>query len=320
MPNQQSKKIQKKQRKMPWSLVVNVVVIVALVYIVYSQWGQFARSFSRLSGLSIALAAVAFLIIFATYMLAALQYKFLAIKHIKYRPTWVVQMAGAMANRILPAGLGGLGLSADYLHRNKHSLSEAGVVAGTNNLLGIVVHVCFLSVIMLVGGAMHNFALPKLPVGLLVAMAVFMMVLVLGLIVFPRARSWLHIVVKDIKRSIAYYEQHPWRLVAAACIALCVSACFILALQVSAWSLGVYGLTFGQFAVIMTLGVLVGTATPTPGGVVGAEAGLAAGLIAYGVPHVDAIAVAILYRVVSYWVPLVMGSIMFVYAQKKRYI
>lgn len=315
-----TKKQNESSRNIPWRWILNGVVVVALGYIIYSQWSQFGGSLSHIKGADPLLVLLAFGAIFSTYALAAFQYKFLAIQPIRFLPTWVVQLAGAMANRILPGGLGGLGLSADYLHRNKHTLGEAGVVAGTNNLLGMVMHVSFISILIIFGSEVRDFTVPPIPTNLLIAITIAIGLAAISLVVFPAARRWMHIIAKDIKRSAAYYKDHMWRLGCAAIIAVCVSACFIVALQLSGLALGITHLTFSQYAIIMTLGVLVGTATPTPGGVVGAEAGLAAGLIAYGVPQVEAIAVAILYRVVSYWIPLVFGAVFFVYAQKKQYI
>lgn len=307
-------------KKLPWRLIINVVVVLALLYIIYSQWDQFGSSISSIKYADIGLVVLGFLAIFVTYALAALQYKFLAVHPIHFQRMWIVQLAGAMANRILPGGLGGLGLSADHLHRNNHTPGESAVVAGTNNLLGILMHVSFMGLIILFGSDVRNFTAPRLPAGLVAAIAVSLVTVAVIMVVSRRARQWLHVIAKDIKRSFEYYKHHLWRLGCAAVIAVCVSACFIVALQLCGLALGVQDLTFSQYAIIMTLGVLVGTATPTPGGVVGAEAGLAAGLIAYGVPQTESIAIAILYRVVSYWVPLAFGAAFFVYAQKKRYI
>lgn len=313
-------KAAKNENKIPWRLIINSVVVLALIYIIYTQWNQFSGSISNIVGANVAMVCLAFCAIFATYALAAFQYKFLAVKPIRYIPIWIVQLAGAMANRILPGGLGGLGLSADFLHRNNHTLGEAGVVAGTNNLLGMVMHIIFISLIILFGSEVRDFTMPHLPVGLLIAISVSLVLAVLALILFPAARRWMRIIARDIKKSALYYRNHLWRLGCAAVIAVSVSACFIVALQLSALALDVTYLSFSQYAIIMTLGVLVGTATPTPGGVVGAEAGLAAGLIAYGVPQTESIAIAILYRVVSYWIPLAFGAVFFIYAQKKKYI
>jgi uncharacterized protein (TIRG00374 family) len=67
---------------------------------------------------------------------------------------------------------------------------------------------------------------------------------------------------------------------------------------------------------VFTIGMIVGTATPTPGGLVGAEAGLTGGLITYGVQADTALAAALLYRFLTYWLPLLPGFIIFVRIRK----
>lgn len=303
-----------------WRVAINSVIFIGLVYIIASQWRQFDGSLKAIETANFGFIFIGLFFIFSTYFLAALQYKFLAQKPIKYMQTVTVQLAGALANRILPAGIGGIGLNADYLHRRKHSLSAAGVVAGTNNLIGIIMHISLIGLIIILGGSVLDFKAQQFPSWLIAVISGFILLLVVMIVIFPRIRRWFKIVFKEVGNSIRYYSKHGWRLVAAALIALLVSVCFISGLDFAAAALGHDSLSFSQAAIIMTLGVLVGTATPTPGGVIGAEAGLAAGLIAYGFSSADAIAVAILYRLMSFWLPLLIGGVAFIVAQKRKYI
>jgi uncharacterized protein (TIRG00374 family) len=63
-----------------------------------------------------------------------------------------------------------------------------------------------------------------------------------------------------------------------------------------------------QVFIVFTLGVAVGTATPTPGGIGGAEAALTAGFLAQDVSAPLALAAALLYRFTSFWVGLAVGA------------
>jgi uncharacterized protein (TIRG00374 family) len=63
-----------------------------------------------------------------------------------------------------------------------------------------------------------------------------------------------------------------------------------------------------QIFVVFSFGMLVGTATPTPGGLVGIEAALFAGFVAYGIRQTDAAAAVLLFRLVTYWLPLAPGA------------
>jgi uncharacterized protein (TIRG00374 family) len=66
--------------------------------------------------------------------------------------------------------------------------------------------------------------------------------------------------------------------------------------------------------------MLASTATPTPGGLVGAEAGLFAGFVAYGVSAPMAGAAVLLYRFVTYWLPLLPGVLALFLARRRRLV
>jgi uncharacterized protein (TIRG00374 family) len=83
-----------------------------------------------------------------------------------------------------------------------------------------------------------------------------------------------------------------------------------------------FGVELTMFAAIITisLGSLGVAVTPLPGGAVGAEAAIAATLVQFGVSADLAIAIALVYRAVTFWVPLLPGFIASQYALKKEYL
>ena len=60
-------------------------------------------------------------------------------------------------------------------------------------------------------------------------------------------------------------------------------------------------------AVVYFAGAIIGSAVPTPGGLGGIEAALSAGLIAVGVDSGTAVSSVLLYRIVTYWLPIPFG-------------
>ena len=95
-----------------------------------------------------------------------------------------------------------------------------------------------------------------------------------------------------------------------------LTACNVLCLWASAAAAGIH-LPLAALFIIFTFGISLGTATPTPGGLGGFEAGLFAGLVAYHVPSGPALAIALLYRLISYWLVLVIGAIAFTVGQRQ---
>jgi uncharacterized protein (TIRG00374 family) len=71
--------------------------------------------------------------------------------------------------------------------------------------------------------------------------------------------------------------------------------------------------------VFLTIGTLAGAA-PTPGGVGVVEAALIGGLTATGIPAEQAIASVFLYRLATFWFPVLPGWASFTWLQRKEVI
>lgn len=69
-------------------------------------------------------------------------------------------------------------------------------------------------------------------------------------------------------------------------------------------------------ALVFLAGNTVGSATPTPGGLGGVEAVMAAGLTASGIPAHHAIPAVLLFRMASFWLPIPAGWISYEVLQR----
>src|SRR5262249_51833535 len=123
--------------------------------------------------------------------------------------------------------------------------------------------------------------------------------------------------VKNMLASVRKFRAH--NLVAAICIAACITLVSTVILFTAARSLSVH-LNLLQIFIVFSLAMLASTATPTPGGLVGAEAGLFAGFVAYGVSAPTAGAVVLLYRLITYWLPLIPGMFALLVARGRRLV
>jgi uncharacterized membrane protein YbhN (UPF0104 family) len=68
---------------------------------------------------------------------------------------------------------------------------------------------------------------------------------------------------------------------------------------------------------ILSLGAVTGAVIPTPGGLGGTEAGIFAGLVASGVATSPALAAALLFRLLTYWLPIVPGIFMLPWVKRQ---
>jgi uncharacterized protein (TIRG00374 family) len=220
----------------------------------------------------------------------------------------------------LPAGIGGLSLNTAYLYKNKHKLAEASTVAATNNLLGIGGHLLVLGVALIfLPSSLHLNKGAHLSRGIIISIVVVMVGLAVSLLVLPKIRHWLENFSWQVIRDIASYRRRPSRLIAALGSSICLTLCYVLALQASMLAFGVH-LDFTQVLIVFTLGSIVGTATPTPGGLIGVEAGLIAGFVTFGVGSPAALAIVLTFRFISYWLPILPGFIALIYVQRRHLI
>jgi glycosyltransferase 2 family protein len=99
-----------------------------------------------------------------------------------------------------------------------------------------------------------------------------------------------------------------------------VSLGYISALFFAIQAFGGSSLTYAQVGAIYLAASAVAAAAPTPGGLGALEAAVIAGLVAAGVPNQVAVPAVFLYRLATFWVPLLPGWIAFQYLQRAEYV
>ena len=77
------------------------------------------------------------------------------------------------------------------------------------------------------------------------------------------------------------------------------------------------GLPIAGIAVVFLAGASIASAAPTPGGIGAVEAALVAGLTALGLDSDVAVPAVFLYRLVTFWVPVIPGWIGFTALQRR---
>lgn len=293
--------------------IVSVLFVALLIIAIISQRSSLARAFRSFDGLSYPAVAAAVGASFATYLLATLNYQCLSFARLRWSRTLVVQLAALCVNRILPSGLGALGVNFAYLRRNKHSLAQATTVVSVNNIVGFVSS-GLLVLIAVVSGQVFTVD-ARLPHAELLVIA--FPALLIGIVYVLRKRfiNFMY----DVSRSVVSYKTRVRSLVAALGSSLLLTLANVTVLYMSLQALDVH-LSFWAVLIAVTVGVGIGAAVPTPGGIGGVEAGTATALIAYDIPKHDAIAAALLFRIITYWLGLIIGGLAFVYVQRKHYI
>lgn len=292
------------------------VLLAALVlYVILPQLNSFSQSLTLLRHARLPWLALIVVASLGMYFVAAAKYRVLAFKRLGYGWTVVVQVASALANRLLPAGIGNIGVNFAYLVKAKHSKTQAAVVVGANNIIGLVGHALLAGGFVVYSWKTGRHLLPAWHVNQnwMWVGAVFGLVLVFSTLYFG------HFVRQKLRgtfRALSAYKSRPTALAQATLCSAAVTVLHIVCLWSSAHALGV-SLSVTAAFIVITIGVAAGTASPTPGGLLGAEAGLVAALVAYGLPAAPALAVVLLYRLATYWLSLPLGAIALFVSERK---
>lgn len=291
-------------------IVVATILLLLIVIFAFRNKNDMLRAFDSVGQASLPMAVGALLLVVCGIAAAAKAYQTLAIKKLPFQELLVVEMAALFAGRILPGGIGGMGVHGLYLHKKRHTISQSTAIVTTNNMLGFFVHFLLLSACLLYS--------PKAIAGFQLECMIFVMWLLLGVVVVLCVAFSLQSVRRvathwksELSALTRSYATHPTKLVSA-CAYLMVIPCINLAVL---WLAGqqiapeyINELNLASLFIIFSMGVLVGASTPTPGGLAGVEAGLVAGFTMFNLGLSDAIAATLLFRLATYWMPLLPGA------------
>jgi len=300
--------------------LVDLVVLLLLLYVMIPQLATFHNSLSAARHANGWWLLIGIVFMLATYLPAAFTYWLLAIKSLRYVRTVIIQMAGAFLDRLLPAGIGGMGVNFAYLRREQHDNTEAGAVVAANTVLGVIALFMLLGIAISINHTViSQLHLPHISGRLYGSIGLFILFVLAVLFSFKNVRKHVRQLIEHVWNALATYRHQPFRLIGALFSAMSLTILYTLCLWACVHATGL-SITFPHALLVLALGGVGGTIAPTPGGLGGVEAGLVAGLVAYGASGSAALAAALLYRLVSYWLGLLTGAGVYGLIRKKGYV
>ena len=306
------------QFRINYRYVLTGLALLLALYVILPQIGEFRSSWKLLSHPKLSWVLVAIVYTALTYFSAAATYKFLAFTEIKFKTTLLVQVAAMFVNRLLPAGIGALGANFSFLKKHKHTTEQAGAVVAVNNFLGLAGHnILLFGVIFISGLSTSQLGTTYQTANLLKIFVAISILVAIFALIFGRMR--LQKALKNLFSQLVSYRQRPVSLALALATSMSLTLLNVLSLQACALAIGI-NLSLAQLFIIFTYGIGAATITPTPGGLGGFEAALAAGFVSFGIATPAALAAALLYRLISYWLALIAGSVAFLVTQKLKLI
>jgi uncharacterized membrane protein YbhN (UPF0104 family)/tRNA A-37 threonylcarbamoyl transferase component Bud32 len=254
-----------------------------------------------------------------TYIAAAMSLLGFVPEKVPFLRTVVAQVAGSFVKLVAPAAVGGVALNTRFLQRAGVRPGHAVASVGASQLFGLGSHIVLLLVFGYLTGTEHTPTLsPSRTViaGLLTAAVLSLIVTAVPALrkfVVERVRALFAGVVPRMLDVV----QRPQKLLSGIGGMLLLTVSFVMCLDASVRAFG-GELSYASIAVVFLAGNALGSAAPTPGGLGAVEAALIAGLIAFGLPKEIATPAVLLFRLMTFWLPVLPGWLSFTHLTRKQ--
>jgi glycosyltransferase 2 family protein len=297
-----------------------VLTLVAAVVASYILVGQLAKvnlgELVRHADWDWSLVALALSVV--TYLGAALSLSGFVLERLNRVRTLLAQVAGSFVTLVTPAAVGGVALNIRYLRRANVAPADAAASVGVSQVIAFAVHLLLLVVFVAVTGTSQHHAL-KIPGGAYIVLAA-LVAAVLVVLAVPGGRrllrSRLAPALGEVIPRLLDVAQRPAKLAQGIGGALLLTTAYILCLAASVRALG-GSAPIASIAVVYLTGSAIGSIVPTPGGLGAVEAALTAGLTAAGLHSATALSSVLLFRLVSFWLPVPFGWASLNYLQRR---
>jgi undecaprenyl-diphosphatase len=246
----------------------------------------------------------------ATFPLSAWGLRLAAADRIPLGTTVAVQLASAFVNRLAPGAVGGVAVSLRYLRRQGLPMPVAATTVAVDRITGVLAMALLLPALLpFARGSGHHLLAaavrrgPTLLVGAGVTLAV-----VAVLLAVPRLRARVRSARRQAANALRCLARsgRVLRLLGAS-LALTGAYAVTLGLALAAVGVPADPDLIAPVVLVSVVGEGVASAAPTPGGLGATEAALVSGLVLYGVPLDAAVAGVLVYRVVTFWLPILPG-------------
>jgi uncharacterized membrane protein YbhN (UPF0104 family) len=305
------------ERVRPRTLITLVAAIVA-VYILVGQF-EGVRLGSLLRHANWLWTAVALLLSAVSYLGAAWSLTGFVPERLRLTRTLLAQLAASFVTLVTPAAVGGVALNLRYLRRARVAPADAAASVGVAQLIAFGLHTILLIVFAALAGSSHARGLS--PPGWVYLAVAAVAVVALAVLAFPQGRRMLRSrlapTLSQVIPRLLDLAQRPAKLAEGVGGALLLTTAYILCLEASVRALG-GSVPLVSIALVYLTGSALGSVIPTPGGLGAVEAALSAGLTAAGLPGITAVSAVLLFRTLTFWLPVPVGWAALTYLQRRE--
>jgi uncharacterized membrane protein YbhN (UPF0104 family)/tRNA A-37 threonylcarbamoyl transferase component Bud32 len=263
-----------------------------------------------------------------TYVAAAMALDGFVPEQLSWPKTIMAQVAASFVSLVAPAAVGGVAVNTRYLQRTGIPTVAAAAAVGAQQIVGLIQH---LLLILLFGVIASNEGVKdkstntptsSTVIAIILAMALLVLLIaaipVLRRFVMNRLRPFFAGVVP----RMLDVAQNPAKLATGLGGTVLLSLFNITALWASVKAVspqGTVAVSFATCAVVFLTGQAAGSVFPTPGGIGGVELALSGLLTGFnnGLGLDVATAAVLLFRILTFWLPVLPGWFCFNRMQKR---
>ncbi|GHE37475.1 hypothetical protein GCM10017673_44870 [Streptosporangium violaceochromogenes] len=260
---------------------------------------------------------VALIAAMLSYVAAALMLMGFVPEKLPLGRTVLVQFAGSFVKLVAPAAVSGVAINTRYLQKRGIPPGQAVASVGASQLIGLVFHISLLLLFAYITGS--SAATSFTPSRTLVFALLAVGMVVLFLVSVPRLRrvltARLRSLFSGVLPRLLDVLQSPRKIFEGFSGTLMLTIFFVICLDASVRAFG-GSLDFAAVAIVFLAGNAIGSAAPTPGGLGAVEASLSVGLTLSGLPGEVATSAVLLFRLLTFWLPVLPGWASFTYLQR----
>lgn len=300
--------------------LLNIALIGIFIYAIIPQLNDFRGTLDQLTDFDLTWLPLIIALSLLTYVVSGLVYVILADVPIKVMQSSMIQLAASFVSKIVPGGLGYTAVNTRYLHKAGLSISDATATVVSATAIGFFMFIVPLGLfLILTGGSVFTLFNIDFPprVAFYVALGIATFVLVLAVV--KNLRRKIFKAILKFTASLRDIATSPLQLALASGSSLALSLVYILCLYACFKAFDV-PLGFLSAVVVYAAAVIAKTTVPTPGGLGPQEIAMVTSIIGLGIIKPTALAIVILYRLATFWMPIPLSLLAYKYIEKKKLI
>ena len=297
------------QRLSSKTILIMVTLALSALFLL-PQLADLDTLLDQVRGAEVSWIAIAVVFSLITYLGATVSLLAAIPSPIAFGGALQAQLASSFANRVTPAKVGGVATNIRYFQKQSVPVPVAVSAVGINGVAGLIVHILLTTFFFILAGRSDVDTPVSLPSTMLL-IGVLVGILALSALIYALPwgrRLWTTQVAPNllsVHQSIALLATRPLKLAALFGGSMVITLSYTAAFAASLRAFG-SDVSLPVIAVLFLSGSAVAQAAPTPGGLGATEAALVAALSTVEDPAIVVPAV-FLYRLVTFWLPILPG-------------